>query len=203
VPLTLTDMNVIRIAWTGFSGGPGVSTFYCDGSAQPDLASLRTFLLNLAGVAPTGVTLTFPSSGESIDPSDGSLVGNWTVATPPATVPGTGSGAVCTAQGCMVSWTTDEIADGRAVKGRTFGVPSAAGVFGTDGLLAASQVGFLNTGANALIAANPKYVVWHRPKKGPKPVGGGPRPIIRTGGWAPITGKLVARKAAVLTSRRD
>lgn len=203
MPLSLTDMNVIRIAWTGFTGGPGVSTFYSDGSSLPDLASLRTFLLNLAGVAPTGVTLTFPTSGESIDPADGSLVGSWTVGSAPASVPGTGSGAVCSAQGCMVVWTTNEIADGRNVRGRTFGVPSAAGVFGSDGLLSTAQQGFLTTGAAAVVGATPKYVVWHRPKKGPKPSGGGPAPVIRPGGWAPITGKIVPRKAAILSSRRD
>jgi hypothetical protein len=203
MPLSVTTMNQVRVTWAGFPGGPGVSTFYTDGASTPNVAAVRTFFATLAGFFPSNVTLTFPSAGESISPEDGTLEGSWSIGTPPAALSGSTGGSYTAAQGCQVSWLTDEIADGHAVRGRTFIVPTMTGIFGPDGLITATTQTALQSAATALRGSTPHFVVWHRPKKGPKPAGGGPRPIIRPGGWAQITGNSSPRTPVVLTSRRD
>jgi hypothetical protein len=203
MPMNSTTMNQVRATWSGFVGGPGVSTFYFDGSGIPPAAAVRTFFAALNGSFPGAVSIQVQAAGEGIAPSDGTLEGSWSVGAAPAVVNGAGSGAYNSAQGYEIVWNTDEIADGRAVKGRTFVVPTAAGIFDTAGLLSAAQVTSCQNAANALIAATPHLCVWHRPKKGPKPAGGGPAPVIRAGSWAPVTSASVPRKAVVLTSRRD
>src|SRR3954471_14483886 len=157
--LSLVSMNQVRVAWTGFSGGPGVSTHYFDGSALPPVAALRTFYAAIAALVPPSVTIQVPAAGDSIDPSDGGLDGNWTTGTPPAAVLGTGTGIVMAAQGAEVVWTTNEIADGRGLRGRTFFVPSVQAVFGTDGLVAGGAITVFNNAATALVAATPKMVL--------------------------------------------
>jgi hypothetical protein len=203
MPLTLTDMNQVRVTWSGFAGAPGVSTFYTDGSAVPNLTALRAFFNTLNGCFSSSVTITFPSSGDTLDPTDGTLIGGWSVGSVPAAVVGGAAGSVTSVQGPQIQWLTEEIADGHAIKGRTFIVPSMAGIFGNDGQLATSvQTVIYNAGAT-LRATSPDWVIWHRPKKGPKPTGGGPAPVVRAGGWAKIVGQAVPRTPVVLRSRRD
>jgi len=196
-------MHQIRATWSGFSGSPGISTFYCDAAANPDLTHLAAFFAALTGYIPTGVQITFPTSGDTLNPTTGALVSNWSVGSAPAAVTMSGSGPAASAQGPEVVWTTNDVADGRAVKGRTFLVPAAAGIFGTDGQLTTAVQTSIYTAGGQIVGATPTFVVWHRPKRGPKPAGGGPSPITRTGSWSVITGRQVPRKVAVLSSRRD
>lgn len=199
-------MAQVRVALTGFTGAPGVATFYTDASTTPgtpDLVHIAAFFAALTGIFPTGVVASFPSAGDILDPTNGQLVDAWSVPTPPAAVTMAGAGAMCSSQGAQVKWTTNDIADGRAIAGRTFIVPSAAGIFGTDGQLATAIQTQLYTSGAQIVAATPQCVVWHRPKKGKAPEAGGPAPIERTGAWSPIVGRQVPRKAVVLTSRRD
>jgi hypothetical protein len=196
-------INQIRVTWAGFVGGPGISTFYAPASATPDLTRLRAFFQGLTGVLPPAVQVTFPSSGDTLDPTDGSLVAQWSGGAAPAAVNGTGSGGVSMAQGVQVRWGTNEVADGRAIGGRTFLVPVTTACFGADGLLTAVNQSGIQTAAQSIIAGVPIFHVWHRPKYGPKPTGGGPRPIVRTGSSAPITTQTVPKLPIVLTSRRN
>jgi hypothetical protein len=198
-----TTMNQVRVVWSNFVGGPGISTLYFDGSAVPPVAAVRTFFNSINGAIPSGVTMQVPAAGQGISPTDGTLEGSWSVGTPPTAVSGAGAGAYNSAQGVEIVWNTDEIADGHAVKGRTFFVPTAAGIFGTDGLVSAAQVTTITSAGGILLAGTPKLAIWHRPKRGPKPAGGGPAPIVRPGSWAKVTSCTVPRKAVVLTSRRD
>lgn len=203
MPMESTSINQVRVAWSGFVGGPGISTFYFDGASVPPAAALRTFFASMAGAMPPAVSISVPAAGQGISPTDGTLDGSWSVGTAPAAVAGSGAGAYNSAQGMEIVWNTDEIADGHQIKGRTFFVPTAAGIFGTDGLLAPSLVTSTQSAGGILLAGTPKMAIWHRPKRGPKPSGGGPAPIVRPGSWAKVTSCTVPRKAVVLTSRRD
>jgi hypothetical protein len=201
--LSLTPLNRVRVVWSGFLGGPGVSTFYTDGGSVPNLAALKTFFTALSGMIPSVVTLTFPASGDRIDPASGSLTGSWAT-TPPAPLVGAGSGSYSAAAGLQVSWVTGEIADNHALRGRTFIVPAVSAVFGSDGQVLAAQSLTASNAGNALVAsASPAWMVWHRPKKGPKPAGGGPAPITRSGSSATIISTKNTRLPVVLTTRRD
>jgi hypothetical protein len=199
-------MAQVRVTLSGFTGGPGVATFYADATgtpATPDVTHIAAFFAALTGIFPAGVVASFPSAGDILDPTNGQLVDAWSIGTAPAAVTMAGAGAMCTAQGAQIKWTTLDIADGRAIAGRTFIVPSAAGIFGSDGQLSTAIQTQIYTAGAQIIAANPQCVVWHRPKKGKAPAGGGPAPIDRTGAWSPIVGRQAPRKAVVLTSRRD
>ena len=83
-----------RVAWSGWSGGPGISTHFTSATWDPTafLSALRTFYLVYASEAPFSVTLTFPSSYDQIDETTGTLVDSF-ACTPPAPVTGS-NGAV-------------------------------------------------------------------------------------------------------------
>lgn len=196
-------MNQVRVTWTGFLGGPGVTTFYFDGSAVPPTAAIRTFFSSVALFIPSTVTIQVPQTGDTISPTDGALSGSWGVGTLPAAVVGGAGSNTTSASGPQIKWTTGEIADRRNLVGRTFLVPSTAAAFpAADGLLSTANQTTLQAAAAALLGSSPKMRVWHRPKFGPK-VAGSPRPITRDGSSAEITGAVVPRKVAVLTTRRD
>jgi hypothetical protein len=195
-------INQIRVAWTGFVGAPGVTTFYSDPAVAPPLTTIRSLFGDLTGFLPTGVTLTFPSSGDVLNPATGELVDNW-AATPGAPVVGNLAGTQMRAQGFQIKWLTSFVADGRALKGRTFFVPVGASIFGSDGLLAVANQTTIKTAADKLTGPTVPFLLWHRPKYGPKPSGGGERPIVRNGGAAPILSSAVPREPVVLRSRRD
>jgi len=194
---------VIRVALSGFPGGPGVSTFHCAVDTNPDLTNLRAFWAALTGRLMAGITIQIPNSGDTILSTTGELVGNWSAAGPVAAVTTSGALLAEAAAGAQVVWTTNDVSDGRSVKGRTFLVPGNCSDFGADGQLSVAQQTVLATAAQSVVGATPPFVIWHRPKKGPKPAGGGPAPILRNGSYSIITGKVVPRKGVVLTSRRD
>jgi hypothetical protein len=196
-------IHQIRVTWAGFVGGPGISTFYSASSALPDLTRLRAFFQGLTGVLPPSVQVTFPVAGDTIDPTDGSLVAQWSGGAPQTAVNGSASGGIALAQGVQIRWGTSEVADGHVVVGRTFLVPVSTACFGADGLLTGVNQSGIETAAQSIIAGVPIFHVWHRPKYEKAPAGGGPRPIVRPGSSAPIITRTVPKLPVVLTSRRD
>lgn len=203
--MAVTDVPLgqVRVAWSGFVGGPGISTHYIPGVNSAALTALRAFYNALVSFIPTGVTLTFPSEGDVIQAGTGALTTTWTVATPPAAVVGGGTGPMNSAQGFQVKWTTSDVADGHALKGRTFIVPIAAGILGSDGLLSTAAQAAVFTAANAIATSATPWWIWHRPMYAPHAPGTPRGAPTRPGSGAPITGCQVPRKAVVLTSRRD
>lgn len=115
-----------------------------------------------------------------------------------ATDPGTPSAGIVSANAAprasqgLIRWATDDIVDGRAIKGRTFvpGIPSAA-LTDLGGLSSTTQAAF-TTAANDLITDTGNTLsVWHRPKNG---VGGSSHLVTAASVWSEL---------AVLRSRRD
>lgn len=196
-------LNQVRVSWTGFLGAPGVSTFYYPTASPPPIAALRTFFNALGGMLPSKVTTQVAASGQTIDSTDGSLVGTWSAGSAPAPATGGGSTNIMSASGFQVIWGTNEVADGHAVRGRTLFVPAMAAIYDGDGLMIVGNQTTAAAAATACAGATPQMAIWHRPKKGPKPSGGGPAPITRPGAYALVTTATVPRKAVVLTSRRD
>jgi hypothetical protein len=203
--MAVSDMQLgqVRVTWSGFSGSPGVSTFYIPAVNSTALTALRTMLSTQMGALPGNITLTFPSEGDIIQASTGALVSGWSVATPPTPLTGAGTGALASAQGFQIKWLTGEVADGHALKGRTFIVPTCAGVWGTDGMMTSAQHTTSFNGANALATSATPWFVWHRPVYAKTPAGTPRGAPLRVGSAAPITGCTVPSKAVVLTSRRD
>src|SRR5665811_735556 len=117
----MTNINRMRATWTGFTGGPGVSTFYglVSGASLPDL---RAFFLAIAPMLPSTVTIQVEDYGDVIEDTTGALVGSWTDS-PVLPVVGSDPTQYPAPAGCVVNWLTSTVLDGHRARGRTFIVP--------------------------------------------------------------------------------
>ena len=198
----MTSLNRARVALSGFVGAPGVATFYFLDVATA-VESLHTLWTALVVDMPSGATAQVESTGDIIESTTGVITGAWG-GTPQTILNAAGGAAYAPSQGMMIRWTTGTILDGHRLKGRTFVVPMSADAYIAGGTInpvhanpaAAAAVQFV-------IEQSASLVVWHRPKFGPRPVGGGARPVLRTGGHGLVTGSGVPTKPCSLRSRRD
>lgn len=194
----MADIWKVVASWTGGAIGSGFTNFYFHAgtsTAQASQDSARAFLFSSYGAAlallPTGVSINFAGSVDSLDVVTGALTGTVPV-TNPGTIAGSGTGAYAAPTGACVTWLTGGLVNGRRLRGRTFLVPMAGNAFHSDGTLADTTISTITSAATAFIAAAPDFAVWHRPAPG----GGG------GGSATTVAGFRITDKAAVLTSRR-
>lgn len=187
----------VTTRWAGGQIGNGFTNqfFTADlGTAQQAADAVRAFFVAATSAGaniPTGVTHTFPSSIDVLDPVNGQLITAVPV-TPPLQLVGSGSGNYAAPSGSCVTWQTTGVVGGHRVNGRTFLVPLAQSAFQSDGTLSTVHLSDLATAATALIAASPELVVWHRPTS-----------FAAGGGSAhPVVAAKITDKVAILTSRR-
>jgi len=187
----MATLKRYRVNWTGFSGAPGLSTFY--GSSSADLLDdLRTFFNAIKAFIPLTATMQFPNAGDLIDDTTGTITGLWGEAVA-LNVVGTYASAYSAPSGMNVSWITSGIVAGRRVRGRTFIVPY--GGYEADGSLLNSSVTTTATAAAALVTATAgSLMIWSRPQT---------VPAVRAGSSYPIVASTVADTPTVLRSRRD
>ena len=199
-------VNRIRVSLTGFSGQPGVNTFY-----STDLSAMRTALTNLygalggAGILPSTFQATIATDGDVINSATGAIEGSWTA---PAILPSTTATPAGTVYaspaGLTLRWTTGTVADGSRIVGRTFIVPCASTMYESDGTLnPALLLTVQNAAANFVAAAAPGFVIWHRPRLARAAVGTLKALTAHPGSLAIVTGSSVRDKVAILRSRRD
>ena len=204
-------MGRVRAISSGYTGGPGVSTFFFSvavgdfDNVAAALAVDRVKAAYLAGKAMWPQTWTVSCDGivDVIEPDSGDLVGTttgtgWTMG-------GTG-GEVSSGPapvGLITRWTTSGYVNSRRVRGRTFHVPVIRQMFedngtvSTGGLTAANAFG----GAmNSPGATDCIFGVWSRPVTADEATPGSP---ARAGSFWGCTGYGVPDKAVVLRSRRD
>lgn len=172
----------VRVEWSGFPGGPGVSTFYVtDGTAA--VGPLSTFFGAIRTAIPTDVSINIPALGDKIDPITGLVTGSWAGGTPTPTTGG-GVGAYSAPAGAMIKWLTGGIARGHRVKGRTFLVPLLGGMFAADGTLGPDTVIMLQNAATALVSSlATNQFIWSRP-------------ALATPQWTDVHGKVHLARAA-------
>ncbi len=184
-------LNRVRITLTGFSGLPGIATFYF-GSSTTDMSALRTFWVAASAVFPTGMSSQIANTGDQINEDSGIIQGAWSGPAQTA-IPGSGgAGGVSSAEGVMCRYTTPQVVDGRRPVGKTFLVPCVTSVFTTAGQIATTTQSSIQSALTALIAAYAgEMKIWHRPKAGHGGVG------------CTITAGSVLGKQVVLRSRRD
>ena len=197
----------VNCAWQNFPGAPGVSVFWLENATQARVDAIRTFFNSIAGLIPTGTTITVPGSGDVLNDSDGKISSTWSVTTPPAVVTGTGAGAYAGQTGMVVHWLTAGVINGRRLRGRTFIVPTVNTTFETNGSPTSAAINTLNTAANTLVGAlGLDFVVWSRPVKAHTkydPESGAPTNVpARAGSTANVTGVRVPDLAITLRSRR-
>jgi hypothetical protein len=162
-------MTIHRVnsAWQNFPGAPGVTTMYFAGApTQAEIDGIRAFYLALVAILPTGLTIQVPSTGDSIDETDGSITGTWSVATTPAVVTGTAAGTYAGMAGAVIHWLTAGVVNSRRVRGRSFLVPLIAAAFDASGSLSATTITTITNAGNALLTATDTLAVWARPFDG-------------------------------------
>lgn len=194
----MADLKRCSVAWQGWPGAPGVSQFYLDDTAgQTQVDAIRTFFNAMVALLPTGLTITVPNSGDTVDESTGKLTGTWSVPTAPVAVVGTGIGAYAGNAGAVVHWLTNSVTRNRRIRGRTFLVPLVGSYDSAGSLATASQNGIATAATNLVTAAGGLIHVWVRPvyQKGTGS-------LIRGGMSGPITSSRVPDLAVSLRSRR-
>ena len=185
----MTEIYRVRSVWSGFPGGPGVSTMYFLDVATA-VASVHTFWNDIKGLLPSDVNIQVENAGDIIEDSTGALTGAWT-ADAVSGVGGTDSGTYTAPAGACINWNTETIGTHRRLRGRTFIVPLGGACYQTDGSIGGTSLTNLRENSAALVAAqSASFVVWHR--------GTG---TDGTNGL--VTSASVHDMSAVLTSRRD
>lgn len=193
-------LHRVVIAWSGAQiKGAAVTVLHFDGSNQtapPSAGAIGGAFGPFMGNFPSGVTVTFPGAGDTIEDTTGELVGSWSTG---ANVQTTGGGVATAAAGvgACVTWTTGGIvtgASGRAhrLRGRTFLVPLSTASYQNDGTLADTTFTALQNFGTALMATGP-LAIWHRPT-----TKGG-----TDGNSYAVLSSKARDKVAYLSSRRD
>lgn len=201
----MANLLRIRSVISGWSGGPGLTTFYFDpGVVTVDAAMVtgvtgrvRAYFDAWKAFMPNANSVVVDPVCDILDPANGSLSGQVSAGAAPSIVVGTGGALPGPAFVCAVGrLTTNSFIGGRRLRGRTFAGPLSAAF--TDSL--APEGGLTAAVQNGLIAVNtpaggPGLVVWHRPKKvGTAPPSGG--------AVAGVINTSVSTSFGVLKSRR-
>lgn len=195
----MTALSRVRVGWSGFPGGPGVSTFYCLDPAT-FLPELHSFFFAVRGSIPTTITIKIEDQGDVIESTDGRLTGTWLAETTSA-IDCAGDGVYAAPVGACVTWNTDTVANGHRLRGRTFLVPLVGAAFQLDGTINETNLPVFEAAALQLVTATQaNFLVWSRPVLAV--VGPNPRDPV-TGSFGLVTGSSVPDKAIVLRSRRD
>ena len=193
-------MALIKITtrWSGFSGAPGYTNFHFNvdspaTQAGAAAALVETFWKAVASRLPSIVRLDILPEAPEFSPGTGQMVDVHAFSAP-AVISGTAAGAYSSASGGLIHWFTNEVRNGRRLRGKTFLVPMTASAFGTDGALAVAHRTALEDAATALRSgAAAQLVIWGRPTAR----GAG------DGVLAPVTSARVPQMQAVMRSRRD
>lgn len=205
----MVAMNRARVAWSGFQGAPGVSTFYF-GSTTTDMGALKTFFQAMAPFVPTVVQMLVPALGDQVNDTDGQITGAWT-GTNGGNVPGAGgAGGYSAPSGIVIDWLSAAVIDGRRRQGRTFFVPIKTASYQTDGSIVEADRATILAAATTLIAAYAgELKVFSRPYAGRAAVLDGAGNVIkpakppRVGAAVTVVAARVPDIAAVLRSRRS
>lgn len=203
----MVELQRQRVLWTGFPGGPGISTFYFTDAALHQ-GALKTFMDGMAIALPGNTTVQLETGGDTIESTTGLLTGGWT-GTAQAGATGGWTGGYSPPSGCMVTWFTSGITGGRRLKGRTFFVPLADNNYQSDGTIMASFRTAVTASANTLIAAHPANMkVFQRPRAAQVAYTDGKGHThkaitARVGGFDAVVSGAASVKVVTLRSRRD
>lgn len=198
---------IVRTEWSGTSGGPGLTQMAILGAAGGDwnpsgaqnaVNAVRSFWDSLKSFLPDEVKLQVMPIVDVYDRVTGDLVDSNVAATAPLSVQGTATGGYAGGAGLKVSWNTNQIRQGRRVRGSTFIVPVANTAFSLTGNIAAGAQTTVTTSAQALIAALNSGAtplgVWSRPGPPSKP---------RAGFATEVLTGTCSSKTALMRGRRD
>lgn len=156
-------LHRVRTTWTGWPGGPGVTTFYFPSTSAPPIDAVNTFWTAIKAYFPAVVKWQVENTGSTINEADGSLVGTWSGPQQTA-VFGTGTGTYLTTTGPMITWGTQTVHGRKMLKGRTFLSPFIIAGITPSGRIDSAPYGTIKTAAQNLVAGG-RMSVWGRPSQ--------------------------------------
>lgn len=189
-------INQLQWVWNGWSGAPGYTSIYVQGSdpvAVNDVAhAFDTFLQGVKGLFPPNISATGPATYRIINETNGNLVGESALLVPVPNMTGTGGAGMAAPAGLSIEWLTSVPATSRLVKGRTYLVPISSAVYQADGTLVEVNRTDTQTKAQAFVdTAGGLFVIWRRPVDG------------AGGSVAEVEAARVNDRVAILRSRRS
>ena len=198
----MTGILRVRSVISGWTGGPGLNTFYFKGvGTSPNqaecndvVARVRSFWNSAAVYMPTAVTINVDPTADVITAETGGLENSLSAATPPTPVTGTGATEFyAPSVAALLRLNTSVIIAGRKLKGRSFISPLTEGAVASGTVATATITGLIGA-ATALTAVAPTLsalVIWRRPVNG------------AGGAQAVVTSITVPSKVATLRSRNS
>ena len=201
---------LVRTAWSGTSGGPGVTQLAVLGAAGGDwnpsgaqtaVNAVRAFWDSIKAYLPNELTLTVSPVVDTYTRETGELFSSSIAASVPAVVIGTATGTYAGGSGIKVTWETGEIRDGRRVRGSTYIVPADGTAFTNTGTVAAAAKTLINTSAATMMASmvsgSVTLGVWSRPREATDTL------PARDGAAFQVAQGITSSKSAILRGRRD
>ena len=190
-----------RVTFSGWTGGPGLSTFYFlspledTAAATAILARVQAYLTSVRTLIPPAVTMNASGLVDCLDAETGQVTNTIAIADP-AGIAGTANPTdfaplSVAANGSLL---TSTFIAGRRVRGRTYISPLGSTSFNSTGFITTAKAGDVVTALGILKGTGSpaqELVVWHRPKSG------------AGGSMAPVTAVACPQKPATLKSRRD
>lgn len=193
-------MDMIRITarWTGFPGGPGYSNFFFAGGGGliSDVGQVADRVMSAFSEITTwlasGTRIELEPEAAIVD-SDTGVVSDFAQVDSDTAVVAGGNANYAGPTGAVVNWRTNDLRNGRRIRGRTFLVPLNSSSFEGNGTLLAAARDDLQDFADIMMSGpgGADFGVWSRPRNG------------AGGVFATVTSASVPDMAAVLRSRRD
>lgn len=192
----------VRVDSSGWQGDDGINAFYfrpldpgteaLNSDAGEAFNRVQAAYVDWRQFLPTNWTGVIRGEVEVIEATTGTLVGLLYPEGDAVVLGNSGSAFGASAAGLCINWNTEELRNGRRIKGRSF-ISPVSGNGDANGSPSGTMLDNANGGASALtqqIAEPIAQVVWSRPKDGPN------------GRSATVSGHRVRDSFSMLTSRR-
>lgn len=203
----MVQLGIVRTAWAGTSGGPGLTQLafrdlgdnadITNTQAQAAVNAVRAFWAALVSYLPNDITLTVQPVVDCYNLTSGALVASQTVGTPPASVVGTDAGTFSMGSGIRANLNTSVIRAGRRVRGAMYIVPAGGIAYSNAGLVSAAAKTAINTAGTTMMGSfttgDIELLVWSRPTT----------TTSNDGDVAPVSSVEGNEKTAILRGRRD
>jgi hypothetical protein len=169
--------------------------------AQTAVNAVRKFWNSCAAQLPDEIRIQVDPVVDTYVQEDAELFSSNTAASTPGVVAGTSAAGYGGGMGVKITWNTNQVRFGRRVKGSTFIVPCAGGVWTAAGTIGTVAAQTFNTAAADLItdltAGGTSLAVWSRPREATETL------EARAGFATQVASGNVGMKSAILRGRRD
>jgi len=200
----MVDVYRISSIWQGFQGAPGYTRLSFMGLTDASKlntagASIRNFFNALATQLPNGATITVQPTVAIHEMSNGELLREETMSSPPTIVTGTSTAGTLYSGGVgvYINWITNSVYNGHKVRGRSFLVPMVL-TGAADGTLGTGTQTLVQNAANGLVSSQlGMFAIWSKTFTGDE------KPVQIGGGLSTVSSATVPDKTGILRSRRD